>query len=72
MFLWTSGFHNPLAHTDFNMFVDEWTSDNVSPEDSVNCIVCGRINLSDKFVNLRGSTFYRMFFKARSHAAFFV
>ena len=24
----TSGFHNPLAHTHFNMFVDEWTSAN--------------------------------------------
>ena len=25
-------FHNPLAHTDFNMFVDEWTSANESPD----------------------------------------
>ena len=32
MFVWTSGFHNPLAHTDFNMFVDEWTSANDSPD----------------------------------------
>ena len=23
MFVWTSGFHNPLVHTDFNMFLDE-------------------------------------------------
>ena len=23
MFVWTSGFHNLLAHTHFNMFVDE-------------------------------------------------
>ena len=23
MFLWTSGFQNPLIHTDFDMFVDE-------------------------------------------------
>ena len=23
MFVQTSGFHNPLIHTDFNMFVDE-------------------------------------------------
>ena len=23
MFLWTSGFQNPLVHTDFDMFVDE-------------------------------------------------
>ena len=23
IFMWTSGFHNPLVHTDFNMFVDE-------------------------------------------------
>ena len=23
MFVWTSGFQNPLVHTDFNMFVDE-------------------------------------------------
>ena len=29
--MWTSGFHNPLAHTHFNMFVDEWTP-NESPE----------------------------------------
>ena len=32
MFVWTSGFHNPFAHTHFNMFVDEWTSVNESPE----------------------------------------
>ena len=32
MFAWTSGFHNPLAHTHFNIFVDEWTSANESPE----------------------------------------
>ena len=31
MFVWTSGFHNPLAHTHFNMFVDEWTNANESP-----------------------------------------
>ena len=31
MFAWTSGFHNPLGHTHFNMFVDEWTSANESP-----------------------------------------
>ena len=30
MFVWTSGFQNPLAHTHFNMFVDEWTSANES------------------------------------------
>ena len=30
MFLWTSGFHNPLDHTHFNMFVDEWST-NQSP-----------------------------------------
>ena len=30
MFVWMSGFHNPLAHTHFNMFVDEWTSANES------------------------------------------
>ena len=29
--VWTSGVHNPLVHTDFNMFVDEWTSANESP-----------------------------------------
>ena len=23
MFVWMSGFQNPLVHTDFNMFVDE-------------------------------------------------
>ena len=31
MFVWTSGFQNPLAHTHFNMFVDEWMSANESP-----------------------------------------
>ena len=31
MFVWTSGFQKSLAHTDFNMFVDEWTSANESP-----------------------------------------
>ena len=31
MFVWMSGFHNPLAHTHFNMFVDDWTSANESP-----------------------------------------
>ena len=31
MFVWTSGFQNSLAYTDFNMFVDEWRSDNESP-----------------------------------------
>ena len=32
MFVWTSGFHTPLVHTDFNMFVDMWTSANESPD----------------------------------------
>ena len=32
MFVWTSGFQKSLAHTDFNMFVDEWTSANESPD----------------------------------------
>ena len=32
MFVWTSGFKKSLAHTDFNMFVDEWTSANENPE----------------------------------------
>ena len=31
MFVWMNGFQNPLAHTHFNMFVDEWTSANESP-----------------------------------------
>ena len=31
LFVWMSGFHNPLVHTDFNMFVDEWTSANENP-----------------------------------------
>ena len=35
MFVWMSGFYNPLAHTYFNMFVDEWTSANDSP---IKCI----------------------------------
>ena len=30
MFVWMSGFQKSLAHTDFNMFVDEWTSANES------------------------------------------
>ena len=30
MFVWTSGFQKLLALTDFNMFVDEWTSANES------------------------------------------
>ena len=30
MFVWTSGCQKSLAHTDFNMFVDEWTSANES------------------------------------------
>ena len=32
MFVFTSCFHNPLVHTDFNMFVDEWTSAHDSPD----------------------------------------
>ena len=32
MFVWMSGFQKSLAHTDFNMFVDEWMSANKSPE----------------------------------------
>ena len=31
MFVWTSGFQKSHAHTDFNMFVDEWRSANESP-----------------------------------------
>ena len=31
MSVWTSGFHNPLAHTPFNMSVDEWTTANENP-----------------------------------------
>ena len=31
MFVWKSGFQNPLAHTHFNMFGDEWMSANESP-----------------------------------------
>ena len=36
MFVWTSGFQKSLAHTDFDMFVDEWTSANESP---VQCLI---------------------------------
>ena len=39
MFVWTSGFQNPLAHTHFNMFVDTWTSTNESPAVSTHTIV---------------------------------
>ena len=39
MVVWTSGFHNPLIHTDFNMFVDEWTSANESPEKPVRTLM---------------------------------
>ena len=28
MFVWTSGFQNPLVHTEFNMFVIEQTAIN--------------------------------------------
>ena len=31
MFVRMSGSYNPLAHTHFNMFVDEWTNANESP-----------------------------------------
>ena len=31
MFVWMSGFQKSLAHTDFSMFVDEWTGANESP-----------------------------------------
>ena len=31
MFVWMSGFQNLLAHTHFDMFVDEWTSANKTP-----------------------------------------
>ena len=31
MFVWTGGFQKSFAHTDFNMFVDEWTGANESP-----------------------------------------
>ena len=36
LFVWMSGFRNPLVHTDFNMFVDEWTSANESPVSDAN------------------------------------
>ena len=51
MFVWTSGFQKSLAHTDFNMFVDEGTSAN---ESSVQCISVG--NKADGYsmkVNIR-------------------
>ena len=32
MFVWMSGVQKSLAHTDFNMFVDKWTSANERPE----------------------------------------
>ena len=32
MFVCMSGFHNPLAHTHFNMFVDKWMSANESSD----------------------------------------
>ena len=32
MFVWTSGFQKSLVRTDFDMFVDEWTSANESPD----------------------------------------
>ena len=35
MFVWTSDFHNPFAHTHFNMFVDKWISANKSPDMSL-------------------------------------
>ena len=39
MFVWTSGFQNLLAHTHFDMFVDEWTSANESPGSALAFIV---------------------------------
>ena len=32
MFVWMNGFQNPLIYTDFNMFLDEYTSINEIPE----------------------------------------
>ena len=32
MFMWMNSFQNPLVHTDFNMFVDEETCTNESPD----------------------------------------
>ena len=32
MFMWMSGFQNPLVHADFNMFMDEYASCNEIPD----------------------------------------
>ena len=37
IFVWMSGFQNPLAHSHFNMLVSEWTSANKSPGRSPKC-----------------------------------
>ena len=42
MFVWTSGFQKSLAHTDFNMCVDKWTSANKSPDLIIKDITCER------------------------------
>ena len=42
LFVWMSGFHDPLVHTDFNMFVDEWTSANESPAVHLSCATTGK------------------------------
>ena len=38
MFVWMSSFQNSFAHTHFNMFADECTSANESPEEIIFCV----------------------------------
>ena len=38
MFVWTSSFQNPFAHIHFNMFADECTNANESPEEIIFCV----------------------------------
>ena len=47
MFVQTSGFQKSLAHTDFNMFVDDWTSANESSTQSYYSSPNSRIDFSN-------------------------
>ena len=66
LFVWMSGFQKSLAHTDVNMFVDEWTSANESP--IINSHKTGAFQthyllftfkMFSKDTGLRGALFYR-------------
>ena len=52
MFVWTSGFQKSLAQTEFNMFLDEWTSANERPECLCLFITCQEWVLSNCVLRL--------------------